>query len=394
MKSVPRTPGRSRRTEFLIFGSPLIGEEEIQEVEDVLRSGWLGTGPRVAQFEEAFRELKGADHAVALNSCTAALHIAMHAVGVGEGDEVITTPLTFAATANAIVHAGARPVFADCDRRTMNIDPEAVAAAVTPRTKAIVPVHFAGRPCDMRRVMAIADQHDLTVIEDCAHAVEAEYHDRPVGTIGDVGCFSFYVTKNVVTGEGGMLVTNSAEIADRAKVLSLHGMTRDAWRRFSDEGYRHYQVVEAGFKYNMMDLQAAIGLHQLERLEQNARRRLEIWERYDEAFDGLPCETPLPAEPGTRHARHLYTLLVDVEALGVSRDEVLDRLTEQNIGAGVHYVALHLHPFYSETLDLHRGDFPEAEYVSDRTISIPLSAKLTDDDVEDVIWAVRTALEA
>ena len=383
---------RAPRDTFLVYGRPYIGQEEMDEVQRTLESGWIGTGPRVAAFEAAFREYKHASYAAAMNSCTAALHIAMVASGISAGDEVITTPMTFAASANAIVHSGARPVFADCDARTMNLDPEAVRRAITPRTNALLPVHFAGRPCDMDALMEIAREHDLIVIEDCAHAVEATHRGLPVGTIGDVGCFSFYVTKNVVTGEGGMLITENQEFADRAKTLALHGMTRDAWKRFGDSGYKHYSVVEAGFKYNMMDLQAALGLHQLARVEATLTRREEIWSRYDEAFAGLPCELPPPAEPDTRHARHLYTLLVDVDELGRTRDQVLDEMTARNIGVGVHYVGLHLQPYYEQLLGCTAADFPNATRVSERTISIPLSAALTDDDVEDVIAAVTDVL--
>ena len=387
-----RPPRRPRRKDFLVFGSPLIEQAEIDEVVATLKSGWLGTGPRVARFEEDFRNYKGASQALALNSCTAALHISMLALGIGHGDEVITTPLTFAASANAIVHCGATPVFADCDRHTQNIDPASVEAAITPRTKAIMPVHVAGRPCEMDELLAIAERHGLAIVEDCAHAVETTYHGRPAGTMGDIGCFSFYVTKNVVTGEGGMIITGSQEIADHAKVLSLHGMTRDAGKRFGDEGYKHYQVVSAGFKYNMMDIQAAIGIHQLARVEEAHGRRAEIWQRYDEAFEGLPCETPLPPAPDTRHAYHLYALLVDTDAAGITRDEMLDELAQLNIGAGVHYVALHTHPFYEHLLGHAPEDFPNANHISERTLSIPLSAKLTDDDVDDVIDAVHTVL--
>ena len=385
-----RPPG-SRQGEFLVFGSPLIGEEEIEEVLSVLRSGWLGTGPRVARFEEAFATYKGAAHAVALGSCTAALHIALLAAGIERGDEVITSPLTFAATANAIIHAGATPVFVDCDPESMNIDPELVERAITDRTKAIVPIHFAGRPCQMDRIMALAKRHGLRVIEDCAHAIETEYCGEKAGTIGDVGCFSFYVTKNLTTGEGGMLITDDGEIAQRARTLSLHGLSQDAWHRFSDRGYKHYQVVDAGFKYNMMDLQAAIGLHQLDRVEASSRRRQKIWDAYDQGLAGLDCELPAPAEPRTRHARHLYPLLVG-DRSGVTRDQCLEEMTRRGIGVGVHYVALHLHPFYSQLLGHRRGSFPAAERISDRTMSIPLSAKLKDQDVEDVMVALRSIL--
>ena len=377
-----------------MFGRPYIGDAEIEEVVSTLRSGWLGTGPRVAAFEDSFRAYKDVPHALALNSCTAALHIALLACGIGEGDEVITTPLTFAATTNAIIHAGAVPVLVDVDPSTMNLTPEAVAEAVTERTRAILPVHFAGRPCNMNGFSALARRYDLQLIEDCAHAVEAHYKGRPVGTFGNAGCFSFYVTKNVITGEGGMLVTPHADVADRARVLSLHGMTRDAWRRFSDAGYRHYQVVAPGFKYNMMDLQAAIGLHQLARVETQLKRRTAIWERYDQAFQDLPCVTPAIPEDGTRHARHLYTILIDPDALGTARDAVLHRMAERNVGVGVHYLPIHTHPYYADRFGYRRGDFPCAEHIGDRTMSIPLSAQLSDDDVGDVIAAVRGSLDA
>lgn len=378
--------------DFLVFGSPYVGDEEIDEVVRTLRSGWLGTGPRVAAFEDRFREYKGASHALALNSCTAALHVALLASGVGPGDEVITTPLTFAATANSIIHAGARPVFADVDPATFNLSPAAVEEAVTDKTRAVIPVHFGGRACDMDAILAICRKHDLLLIEDCAHAVETQYHGRHAGTFGDAGCFSFYVTKNLITGEGGMVLTPHADIADRAKVLSLHGMTRDAWRRFGDEGYRHYQVVAPGFKYNMMDIQAAIGLHQLARVEQLLPKRAEVWARYDEAFRTLPCAIPAPPEADTVHARHLYTLVLDTDDLGIHRDEVLNRMTASGVGVGVHYLPVHTHPFYVERFGYRRGDFPQAERIGDRTVSLPLSAKLRDQDVERVIETVEVAL--
>lgn len=382
------------RESFLVFGAPLIEQPEIDEVIACLRSGWIGSGPRVARFEEQFREYTGAGHALALNSCTAALHLAFHALDVGPGDEVIAPSMTFVATSNAAIHAGATPVLVDCDRRTMNIDPAAIEAAVTPRTRAIVVVHFAGRACEMDPILAIARKHDLHLVEDCAHAIETEYHGRHVGTFGDVGCFSFYVTKNVVTGEGGMAVAARQDLADRMRTLALHGMTKDAWKRFSDHGYLHYDVVEAGFKYNMMDIQAAIGIHQLARVERNWKRRTEIWQAYCHAFEDLPVFLPAPAAPDTRHALHLFTLLLDTDRCWVSRDAFMKSMTARNIGTGVHYRAVHLHPFYRERFGYRRGQLPNSEWISDRTVSLPLSPKLSDGDVEDVVEAVRASLDA
>ncbi|MEX0958184.1 MAG: DegT/DnrJ/EryC1/StrS family aminotransferase [Burkholderiales bacterium] len=389
--SKPR-PTRPVRTKdrYLVFGAPAIGEEEIAEVVATMRSGWLGTGPKVAQFEKDFAAYKSADHAAAVNSCTAALHLALLASGMKAGDEVITTALTFCATVNAIIHAGATPVLADIDPVTMNIDPRQVEARITSRTKAIVPVHFAGRPCDMDALCALAKQHGLKIIEDCAHAIETEYHGRKAGTFGDFGCFSFYVTKNVVTGEGGMVLARHEEDIARIKVLALHGMTKDAWKRFSDEGYKHYQVVEAGFKYNMMDLQAAIGIHQLRRVEQNWLRRKEIWSSYNAAFADLPVGLPAGVEPQTRHAHHLYTLMIDSTRAGIDRDAVLNALDAHGIGAGVHYLSIPEHPYYRRAFGWKPEDYPQAMSAGWQTLSIPLSARLEPGDVEDVITAVQS----
>mgnify|MGYP001185746231 CR=1 FL=1 len=376
------------RREYLTFGSPHIGEEEIAEVMETLRSGWIGTGPKVAAFEAAFADYVGVEHAIAVSSCTAALHLSMAVLGLGPGDEVITTPMTFCATAAAIVHAGATPVFADIDRETMNIDPARIEAAITPRTKAVLPVHFAGRPCQMDAILAIARRHGLAVIEDAAHAIETMTSAGKVGTVGDMTCFSFYATKNVVTAEGGMITTDRSEWADRLKTYALHGLNYDAWKRHSDEDYKHYQVVVPGFKYNMTDIQASLGIHQLRRVEDNLRCRDEIWARYDQAFAEGPLETPRPSVAGEVHARHLYTVLVDPGKVGMDRDELQRRLHEQKIGTGIHYVAVHLQPYYAQTWGFRRGDFPTAECVSDRTLSLPISVNMSDSDVEDVVAAV------
>jgi len=381
------------RKNFLVFGSPLVEQPEIGEVVASLKSGWLGTGPKVHKFEEMFKKYKGTRFAMALNSCTAALHLSMLAIGIKPGDEVVVPTMTFTSTANAVIHAGGRPVFVDCEKDTVNIEPEDVERKITPKTKAIVPVHFAGRACNMNAIMDIAKKYNLKVIEDCAHAIETEYHGKKAGTFGELGCFSFYVTKNIVTGEGGMVITDNEDYANQVKILGLHGMSKDAWKRFSDSGYKHYQVVYAGFKYNMMDLQAAIGIHQLPRVEKYWRRRQEIWNRYEEAFKNLLVFTPAPIEYETRHACHLYTLLLDIDNLEITRDEFLDKMTKQNIGVGVHYIALHLHPYYQKAFGCEVGDFPNAEFISDRTVSLPLSPKLTDEDIDDVIDAVKRILE-
>ena len=381
------------RTDFLVFGSPLIEQPEIEEVVASMKSGWLGTGPKVHQFEEMFKEYKGSKHAMAVNSCTAALHLSLLAIGIKPRDEVIVPTMTFTSTASVVIHAGGIPVFADCKKDTMNIDPEDIERKITPKTKAIIPVHFAGRACEMDAIMEIAERHNLRVIEDCAHAIETEYHGKKAGTFGDLGCFSFYVTKNIVTGEGGMAITDNEEYASTIKIMALHGMSKDAWKRFGDSGYKHYQVLYAGYKYNMMDLQAAIGIHQLPRIDKYWKRRQEIWNMYNKAFKDLPVFTPAPVEPDTKHAYHLYTLLLDTDNLNITRDEFLNEMTKRKIGVGVHYIALHLHPFYQNAFGYKTGDFPNAEWISERTVSIPLSAKLTDEDVKDVIEAVKGILD-
>ncbi|MBP7669343.1 MAG: DegT/DnrJ/EryC1/StrS aminotransferase family protein [Candidatus Eisenbacteria bacterium] len=382
------------RRDYLVYGRPDIREPEIREVEETMRSGWLGTGPRVARFEEEFRRRIGARFAMALNSCTAGLHLSMIAVGVKPGDEVITCPMTFASTANAILHVGAVPVFADCDPATLCIDPEDVARKITPRTRAIVPIHFAGRAADMTRLEALAKHHGVKLVEDAAHALETVHQGRKIGTIGDCTAFSFYVTKNVITGEGGMVTTNDPALADWIKVAGLHGLSRDAWKRYSDEGFRHYEVVFPGFKYNMMDLQAAIGIHQLARVEENLARREALWKRYREAFAGLPLVVPPEPPAGDRHARHLFVVLLELERLRATRDQIMQALHHEGIGTGVHYRALHEHPYYRDRFGFQPQDFPVASRIGQRTLSLPFSTALTDQDAGDVIAAVRAVLES
>lgn len=376
------------RETFLVFASPQIHQAEIDEVVDSLKSGWLGTGPKVKRFQENFAAYKGVPYAAALNSCTAGLHLSCVALKLEPGDEIITTSMTFCATVNAIIHSGATPVIADINPDTFNLDPEAIESKITPRTKAILPVHFAGRACNMEAIMDIAHRHNLAVIEDCAHAIETEYKGKKAGTFGDFGVFSFYVTKNVITGEGGMVISSDKDRIERIEVLGLHGMTRHAWQRFSDAGFKHYFVDECGFKYNMTDVQAAIGIHQLARVEESWLRRQEIWQKYNQAFANLPLQLPADIEPETRHAYHLYTIMIDQEKTGIKRDEFLDAMTAEKIGVGVHYLSIAEHPYYQRTFGWKPEDYPNAMKVGRETVSLPISPKLTDQDVEDVIEAV------
>ncbi|WP_256646268.1 DegT/DnrJ/EryC1/StrS family aminotransferase [Thermomonas paludicola] len=376
---------------FLIFGSPLIEQPEIDEVVACMQSAWLGTGPRVAKLESDFAAYKEMtpSRVTALNSCTAALHVSMVAAGFEAGSEVITTPLTFCATANAIIHAGLTPVLADVNASTQCIDPAAIEAAITSRTRAILPVHFAGRPCDMDAILAIANKHDLVIIEDCAHAIETEYHGQKAGTFGDFGCFSFYATKNITTGEGGMIVGRDEALVARARVLALHGMSKDAWHRFGDKGYKHYQVVECGFKYNMMDLQAAIGIHQLTRVDANWKCREQAWNRYMHELVNLPLGLPTIPEADTRHAYHLFTVRVDEALCGRSRDNFLDRMNAAGIGTGVHYLSLAEHPYYQQRFNWQPEQWPNAMRIGRETVSLPLSPKLTELDLTRVINATK-----
>jgi dTDP-4-amino-4,6-dideoxygalactose transaminase len=371
------------------FAPPAIGEAEIQEVVATLRSGWLSTGPRVHEFERAFAEYIGVPHAIAVNSCTAALHLSLLAAGIGPGDEVVTTPLTFCATANVIVHTGATPRFADIDPVTWNLSVARTAETVTSRTRALIPVHYAGRPVDVAGFREVSQRHGLVLVEDAAHCVEGVTAGAKIGATADLTCFSFYATKNLTTGEGGMLTTASDTWAYIVRTASLHGMSRDAWSRYGAGGTPHYDVVMPGYKYNMMDLQAAIGLHQLERLGDHLKRREAIWRMYDEGLSDLPLTRPAPIASGDVHARHLYTILVGPES-GWSRDGLMAALREDGISTSVHFTALHLHSFYAERFNLTRGMFPVAELVSDRTLSLPLSAGMTDGQVAQVVGAVRS----
>tara|TARA_B100000315_G_C14590669_1_gene595562 strand:+ start:4232 stop:5395 length:1164 start_codon:yes stop_codon:yes gene_type:complete len=379
---------RPWRKEYLVFGSPCIGEEERQEVLACIDSLWLGSGPRVKRFEEDFAEYIENNNAVAVNSGTAALHLALKELNLEAGSEVILPSLTFCATANAAIHAGLKPVFADCNLKTMNIDIGEIKNKITDQTRVIVPVHFAGRPCDMISIMDLAKKKSLRVVEDCAHAIESTIDGKHCGTFGDYGCFSFYVTKNLTTVEGGMVVGPDINSLNRIKTMALHGMSKDAWHRFSDKGFIHYEVLEPGFKYNLSDIAASFGIHQLSRIENMYQRRQEVWEFYKGELDRLPLILPV-SEPGdVRHGLHLFTCLVDDSKTSLNRDQVVQSLHELRIGCGVHYKPLHLHKYYQEIFEYNEGDLPNAEYIGQRTFSIPLSGVLKDEDAADVVKAL------
>jgi dTDP-4-amino-4,6-dideoxygalactose transaminase len=377
---------------YVPFARPAVGDDEIEEVVAAIRSGWLTTGPRVKAFEESFALYIGARHAIAVNSCTAGLHLSLIAADVGPGDEVITTPLTFCATANVIVHVGATPVFADVERDSMNLSPLAVADALTDRTRVLLPVHFAGRPAAVRAFRNIARDQGLLLVEDAAHCIEGATEGCKIGTSGDLTSFSFYATKNLSTGEGGMVTTSSAQWASKIRVAALHGMSHSAWARYERGSTPHYDVVLPGFKYNMMDLQAALGLRQLQRLREFQLRRERIWRIYDQGLAHLPLQRPAPVAPGTTHARHLYTVLVDEHECHWTRDALQRALHEEGVGTSVHFRALHLHSYFAEQFGLRRGMFPNAEYISDHTLSLPLSGALTDIEAERVVDTLRLLL--
>jgi len=388
------------RDTFLPFSLPTIGEEEIAEVIDSLRSGWITTGPKTKRFEEEFREYIGAKHAIAVNSCTAGLHIALAALGIGPGDEVIVPTLTFCSTANVVVHLGARPVLVDVGE-DFNVTPEAIEKAITPRTKAVIPVHYGGQPCDLEAIYAIAARHNLAVVEDAAHAVGAVYHGHKIGSdslrpatsgLRVVTCFSFYATKNMTTGEGGMNTTADDELAERMRLLSLHGMSRDAWKRYTSAGSWYYEVLLPGYKYNMTDIQAALGIHQLRKLDDFIAIRQRYARMYDEGFADLPeVERPI-IHPDRTHTYHLYVIRLNLERLTIDRAQFIEELKALNIGTSVHFIPVHLHPYYQKALGYRVGDCPVAERLYERIISLPLYPRMTEDDVQDVIHAVKDVI--
>jgi dTDP-4-amino-4,6-dideoxygalactose transaminase len=386
--------GRPARATFLPFAVPHITQAEIDEVVDTLRSNWLSTGPKTKRFERAFAEVIGVPHALAVSSATAAMHLALKALDIGPGDEVVVPVYTFTATAAVVEHCGARPLFVDVDPLTSNLDPAKLEAAITPQTRAIIAVHIAGLPAEMDQILSIAQLHRIPVIEDAAHAFPAKYRGRMIGAISDMTAFSFYATKPLATGDGGMLTTHHPEYAQRVGILSLHGISRDAWKRYSAEGSWYYEVLEAGYKYNMTDIAASLGLHQLARRQWLLERRRTIARRYTEAFSPIAeLETP-PDLAHVEHAWHLYMLRLHPERLSISRDEFITRLAKAKIGASAHFIPLHLHPYYRTKYQLPPEAFPVALETSQREISLPLYPGLTDEDVEDVIGAVAMIAKA
>lgn len=377
--------------DFLPFALPLIGQDEINEVVDTLESGWLTTGIKAKRFEDDFSKFVTTKHALATNSATAGLHLALEAAGVQSGDKVITTPYTFTATAEVIRYLGADPVFVDIDKLTFNMDPEKVEIACKENTdiKAIIPVHFAGQTCEMDEILAIARKYNLKVIEDAAHALPATYNGRMVGTLGDLTVYSFYVTKTIATGEGGMVVTNNDDYASRIKVMRLHGINRDVFDRYtSDKPKWFYEVVEPGYKYNMADLSASIGIHQLKKANAFQQRRQWIAEQFNEAFIDLPLLVPFIKRLEDTHAWHLYVVQLKLEEMKFSRDGFIEKMSEAGIGTSVHFIPLHLQPYWRDRYGFKPEDFPNAYDVFQRAVSLPIYPKMTDDDVQRVISAV------
>jgi dTDP-4-amino-4,6-dideoxygalactose transaminase len=399
-----------QRPPFLPFSAPSFDNSEAEELIAALNSGWITTGPRTREFEKRFAEYIGVDEAVATNSCTAALHLALAALNVGPGDAVITTPFTFAATANVVVHQRALPVFVDIDPATYNLSPTKLQEffqqrcvwnnnekslrlkTTGHRVRAIIPVHYGGQPCEMDPIAALATRYNLEVIEDAAHAAGAQYHSRNVGTLGTMACFSFYANKNMTTGEGGMLTTNDHELANRVRVLCLHGLSKDAWKRYSGEGTWRYDVVDAGFKYNLTDLASALGLHQLRKLDGFIRRREELAKFYTESLRNIDCLTLPTMSPNSRSAWHLYPVLINSPS--ICRDEMIEELRKRDIGCSVHFIPLHLTSFYRQTLGYKRGDFPIAEQTFDQIMSLPLFPRMSDADAETVADEIRSILNS
>ena len=393
VKNIPAIAGgKPISKKYLHFGVPDIRNEDINRVVDVLKSKWLTTGPVVQKFENRLKLLTRARYVHGLSSCTAALHLALIVSKIGPQDEVITSPMTFASAVNVIVQVGAIPVFVDVKRDMGNIDVSQIEKKITKKTKAIIMTHLYGRPCEMDEVLRIAKKHKLIVIEDAAHALGAKYKRRPIGSIGDFTAFSFYVTKNITTGEGGALATNRRGWSKLVEVYKLHGLSKDSWKRYRDKNINYYELILPGYKYNLTDMAAALGNSQLDRFKQMQERRAQIWDSYDQEFSGLPLSIPPKTDKNIIHARHIYSILLDLTKLKVERDKIRQALVRENIGTSVHFISLHLMPFYKKLLNLKPDDFPNARYISERTISLPLGSNMSQNDAKDVVMAVKKVL--
>jgi len=394
MSSTPKIEGGVPvREDFLVFGQPHILQDEIDEVVDTLRSGWIGTGPKTAKFESEFAKYQNINGAVGLSSCTAGLFLSLKALDLPSGSEVITTGYTFTATVASIIHNNLVPVIIDCQKKTLNMEWSYIERNITTKTRAIIVVAFAGLPCEMSEIIDIAKRYNLYVILDNAHAIEAEYNGKKLSQFGDISNYSFYSTKNIVTAEGGMLCSNNKDYVEYARLMSLHGLSSGAHTRFGSTGFKSYDVLDAGFKMNMIDIAASMGIHQLARVDSNWKTRKRIWDRYIDELKLLPLYCPQPTPHNMRHAYHLFTIQLKLEQLRVNRDYILSALQEEGIGVGIHYTAIHQLKYYRDTFKWSPNDFPVAQWASDRTISLPLSPKLTDKDIDDVIESVSKVLK-
>ena len=378
---------------YITFGSPSIGFQEINAVVKCMKSGWIGTGPIVKKFENNFAKYTKSKYAMAVGSCTAALHLSLNSTELNKGDEVIVPAMTFCSTINSVIHSGYKPVLADVDINTMNIDPIEIKKKISKKTKAIVIVHFAGRPCNMDEILKIVKKYNLILIEDCAHAIESTYNGKHCGTFGLYGCFSFYVTKNLVTAEGGMIISNNKEKVTPIKQRALHGMSKDAWKRFSDNGYKHYDIIDAGFKYNMTDIQASIGLEQLKKISKNLKIRNKIWNEYQSFFKNYDIISPAEVDKNTIHAKHLYTILIDKKKVGLHRDQFMMKLHKKGIGTGVHYRSIPSHTFYKTKFKWRNSDYKNSSLIGDQTVSLPLSPNLTNNDLDRILSTIEKVLK-